>query len=61
MGLMLGHNLSNIEVINDSNGKPHINLSGDFKIHAEKNGWNIIHVSLSHLADVACAVVIIER
>ena len=61
LGLMLGHDLSNIEVVNDSNGKPYIILSGDFKIQAEKNGWNIIHVSLSHLAEVACAVVIIER
>jgi holo-[acyl-carrier protein] synthase len=61
LGLMLGHNLSNIQVINDNNGKPNILLSGDFKIHGEKNGWNIIHVSLSHLADMACAVVIIER
>lgn len=61
LGLMLGHNLSNIEVINDNNGKPNILLSGDFKMQGEKNGWNIIHVSLSHLADMACAVVIIER
>jgi holo-[acyl-carrier protein] synthase len=60
-GLMLGYDLSKIEVVNDSNGKPYINLSGDFKIQADKNGWNSIHVTLSHLREVACAVVIIER
>ena len=61
LGLMLGNELSKIEVINDSNGKPSINLREDLKIEAEKNGWNIIHLSLSHLKAIACAVVIIER
>lgn len=61
LGLMLGHDLSNIEVINDGNGKPAIKLRGEFKAYAEKNGWSAIHVSLSHLREVACAVVIIER
>jgi holo-[acyl-carrier protein] synthase len=61
LGLMLGSDLSKIEVENDINGKPHINLLDEFKVQADKNEWNIIHVSLSHLADVACAVVIIER
>jgi holo-[acyl-carrier protein] synthase len=61
LGLMLGCDLSKIEVVNDSNGKPHINLREDFKIQAEKNSWNIIHLSLSHLQEIACAVVIIER
>ena len=61
LGLMLGYDLSKIEVVNDSNGKPGINLMEDFKVQAEKNGWNIIHLSLSHLQEIACAVVIIER
>jgi holo-[acyl-carrier protein] synthase len=61
LGLMLGHNLSDIEVINDGNGKPSINLLGEFKVHSERNGWTAIHVSLSHLREIACAVVIIER
>ena len=61
LGLQLGYDLSKIEIINDSNGKPSHNLSGDFKVQAETNGWNVIHLSLSHLQAVACAVVIIER
>ena len=60
-GLMLGYELSMIEVANDVNGKPYITLSGNFKIQAEQNNWNTIHLSLSHLQQVACAVVIIER
>ena len=61
LGLMLGYELSMIEVVNDINGKPYITLSGNFKIQAEQNNWNTIHLSLSHLQQVACAVVIIER
>jgi holo-[acyl-carrier protein] synthase len=61
LGLLLGNDLSKIEIVNDGNGKPSLNLGGDFKTQAEKNGWNNIHLSLSHLQTVACAVVIIER
>jgi holo-[acyl-carrier protein] synthase len=60
-GLMLGNELSEIEITNDVNGKPFITLSGNFKTHAEQNSWNKIHLSLSHLQQIACAVVIIER
>lgn len=61
MGLLLGDELSEIEVVNDENGKPSIILQGSFKKHAEKNGWSKIHLSLSHLQQIACAVVILER
>lgn len=61
LGLLLGHELSEVEVVNDINGKPSLSLSGNFKIKAEENGWNKIHLSLSHLQQVACAVVIIEQ
>lgn len=61
LGLLLGHELSEVEVVNDTNGKPFLNLTGNFKTKAEENGWNKIHLSLSHLQQVACAVVIIEQ
>jgi holo-[acyl-carrier protein] synthase len=61
LGLLLGYDLSEIEVVNDMNGKPSFNLSGNFKVQAELNNWNKIHLSLSHLQQVACAVVIIEQ
>jgi holo-[acyl-carrier protein] synthase len=59
-GLTLGFDLHHIEVINDSLGKPEISLQGNFKTLAQENGWNKIHLSLSHVQAMACAVVIIE-
>ena len=61
MGLLLGDELSEIEIVNDENGKPSIILHGNFKRHAKQNNWNKIHLSLSHLQQIACAVVILER
>jgi holo-[acyl-carrier protein] synthase len=61
LGLLLGNNLSDIEIENDEFGKPSIRLSGEFKRKAEDNSWDKIHVSISHLKQIACAVVIIER
>ena len=60
-GLTLGHQLSQIEIINDDLGKPMIHLTGGFDLKARENHWNKIHVSITHLKDIACAVVIIEQ
>lgn len=60
-GLMLGHQLSDIEVVNDDHGKPSFHLKGDFKLKSLENNWNKIHLSMSHLQNIACAVVIIEQ
>lgn len=59
-GLTIGYELHEIEVINDSLGKPGIILHGNFETLARENGWNKIHLSLSHVQAMACAVVIIE-
>jgi len=61
LGLNLGFELCQVEVINDAFGKPSINLHGNFKRKAAENGWNKIHLSLSHVQAMACAVVIIEQ
>lgn len=61
LGLLLGDNLSEIEVVTNENGKPSIKLAGNFKQHADEHGWRTIHVSMSHLQQIACAVVIIEQ
>lgn len=61
LGLLLGTELSEVEVVNDVNGKPSLSLKGNFKLQAEQNSWNKIHLSLSHLQQIACAVVIIEQ
>jgi holo-[acyl-carrier protein] synthase len=49
-----------VEVLNDELGKPSINLLG--KTAEEVKGRNIktIHVSLTHIKDVALATVILE-
>jgi len=60
-GLALGYELSHIEVFNDEAGRPSIRLSGVYAQEAQMNNWNRIHVSLSHLKQMACAVVIIEQ
>ncbi|MBA4055351.1 MAG: holo-[acyl-carrier-protein] synthase [Marivirga sp.] len=61
LGLTLGYELAEVEVVNDENGKPLLNLHGNFKAKAIQNNWNKIHLSISHLQSIACAVVIIEQ
>lgn len=60
-GLLLGYELSEIEIRNDEDGKPFIRLSGNFLAFFSENGWKSIHVSLSHTSTTACAFVIIEK
>ncbi|PZR35095.1 MAG: holo-[acyl-carrier-protein] synthase [Azospira oryzae] len=60
-GLLLGWELSEIEITSDEKGKPGMVLHGIFKEEALKNNWNRIHVSLSHVQEMSCAVVIIEQ
>ena len=61
LGLTLGYTLAEIEVVNDDLGKPSFNLMGDIKRKSTENNWNKIHLSVSHLKNVACAIVIIEQ
>jgi holo-[acyl-carrier protein] synthase len=60
-GLLLGYDLSDIEVVSDPDGKPFIRLHGNFQKFFNENGWTSIHVSLSHSDSTACAFVIIEK
>ena len=60
-GIALGFDLNEIEIIHDEKGKPYIELHGIFKAEAIKKNWNRIHVSLSHVQEMSCAVVIIEQ
>lgn len=60
-GLTRSFNLKEIEIMNDVNGKPTIILTGNFKALANQYQWNTLHVSLTHLKEVASAVVIIEQ
>jgi holo-[acyl-carrier protein] synthase len=60
-GLTIGYELHQVEVIEGELGKPEIRLDGKFRELATDSGWGKIHVSLSHVQDMACAVVIIEK
>jgi holo-[acyl-carrier protein] synthase len=60
-GLVLGYELSDIEVTIDGAGKPGLVLKGNFEKQAKEHQWNTIHLSVSHLQETACAVVVIER
>lgn len=61
LGLAAGHDLFEVEIIADQSGKPEIRLSGEMQLLAIRNNWTKIHVTLSHVRDMACAMVIIER
>ncbi|MCL2481529.1 MAG: holo-ACP synthase [Spirochaetaceae bacterium] len=58
---LMGISLKEIQIENNINGKPVINLYGKAKDAFEKTGGTTIHVSLTHETDNALAVVIIER
>lgn len=60
-GLTETFDLNQIVVSNDELGKPTITLTGQLEIKARELHWTKIHVSLSHLKSIACAVVVIER
>ncbi|MBN1274215.1 MAG: holo-ACP synthase [Candidatus Aminicenantes bacterium] len=50
-----------VEVINDELGKPRLNLYGKTRRFIESQGITNLHVSLSHIRDMASSIVIIEK
>jgi holo-[acyl-carrier protein] synthase len=50
-----------IEVLNQENGAPYILTHGKAKEAVEKLGITKIHISISHDANIAAAVVILEN
>lgn len=61
LGLTLGYNLSEIEVVHDSTGKPELKLDGPFLLHMEDLKCGRIHLSITHVQSMACAIVILEQ
>lgn len=57
----VGIHLRNIEVLNDSKGKPEIVLHGEAKEFAEKNNLQKIIVSMSHTANYAVSTAILWK
>jgi holo-[acyl-carrier protein] synthase len=60
-GLTITYDLFEIEVVHDELDRPSIKLNGNVARIAGENGWNKIHLSLSHVKSMACAFVIIEH
>ena len=57
----IGIQLKNIEVMNDSKGKPEVILHGEAKEFASKNRLDNIIVSMSHTANYAVSNAILWR
>ncbi len=55
-----GHRFDEIEVINNERGKPEAFVHGKVKAFCEENRVAGLHVSLSHLKEMAIAVVVLE-
>jgi holo-[acyl-carrier protein] synthase len=49
-----------IEIINDHNGKPEIILKGNAHEYAKEKGITRIYLSISHLKDIAHAIVALQ-
>jgi holo-[acyl-carrier protein] synthase len=60
-GYRFGMAFHEIEVENDELGKPVINLHGKVKEYIEKQGITHIHLSISHVKEMASAFVILEK
>jgi len=61
IGLGMGVKLSDIEVVNDENGKPSLKLCGEAKIQIEKKKIKKVHLSLTHTKSYSTAVVLLEK
>lgn len=56
-----GLSWKDVEIENDELGKPNILLSGKSKKNIQENDISKIHISLSHIREIAVAVVILEN
>ena len=61
IGLGMGVKLSDIEVVNDENGKPSLNLCGEAKNQIEKKRITKVHLSLTHTKSYSTAIVVLEK
>ena len=60
-GWLEGTHFNEVEITNDESGKPVLGLLGETQKTLSAWGINKIFVSLSHLKEIALAVVIIEK
>jgi holo-[acyl-carrier protein] synthase len=60
LGAPSGMGWLDAEVVNEPSGNPRLDISGSVLARANDMGVNHVHVSLSHDAGIASAVVILE-
>ncbi|HMA76451.1 MAG TPA: holo-ACP synthase [Candidatus Krumholzibacteriaceae bacterium] len=59
-GLMRGIPIKGISILNNEDGKPYFMLSPEIEKIIKKRNISTIHLSISHDADIAQAVVVME-
>lgn len=60
-GFRYGMAFNEIEVLNDELGKPYIEIHGEVKKFVEQNQITNIHLTLSHVKEMANAFVVLEK
>ena len=60
LGAPTGMNWLDAEVVNETSGNPRFEIRGTVLARAEELGVKAVHVSLSHDAGIASAVVVLE-
>ena len=60
-GYRYGMAFRGIEVKNDELGKPYIEPHGKVKNFLEKENVSVIHLTISHVKEMASAVVVLEK
>ena len=60
LGAPAGLHWTDAEVMSADDGRPHLTLSGSVAAHARELGATQVHVSMSHDAGIASAVVVLE-
>lgn len=61
LGAPAGLQWQDAEVISDEDGRPWLEVRGSIEVQTERLEVNAMHLSLSHDAGIASAVVILER
>ena len=57
---LAGFEMKNIMIKNDTNGAPHLQVTGSAQMALEKSGADKVHISLSHEQDYAIAMIVLE-
>ncbi len=60
-GFSANYALNEMEIINDTVGRPSFSFKGETKINIEAMELSQINLSMSHLENIACAIVVIEK